>query len=106
MSPSNFDDSMNLLTTQLENYGYGEKQPPCRIDLTRESDHIRISLVQIGSENPITLSTESIMFTEPTNQDEILEAFYYRFEAGDFSELNVINELEFIESLSKELADR
>ncbi len=96
---TNFGDSIDLLTTQLKNYGYGENPPPCRLEVTRDENTITMDLVLSRNGSPITLVTESILLSGVSDYEEFLEVLYYRLEDGDLSEYNISNIESFLEKL-------
>jgi hypothetical protein len=96
---TNLDEEISLLRTQFESRQYGPKPPPCRLESQRDTNTIRITLVQIGGRTSITLMTESIILSELSDKEDLLDSLNYRLEEGDLSGFNIVNELDFIENL-------
>jgi hypothetical protein len=53
----------------------------------------------VGGGDSILISTGTISLNEISDNDEFLDFFYYRLEEGDFSDINVVNEPDFTETL-------
>jgi len=103
-SISNLDKINQEITMILENRGYSDSGPPCRIVLVRDGRDISITLVEGEDSLERVISKTTYTIDKNDNEETILEGFYYQLESGELSNYNICNKDEFCEKLESILS--
>jgi hypothetical protein len=100
----NLENFKMLLSTRLKSSGYSTSSPECHLEVTSAQRTLKIKLIQIGGKSHIVLSEEAFLINIDDNEDEFLDALYYRLNEGDLSSFNITNTGDFLEELKRHLA--
>ena len=103
-SISNLNEINQKVAMILENRGYSDSGPPCRIVLARDDRNITITLVEGEETLERVISTTTYTIDKNDNEEKILEGFYYQLESGELSNYNICNKDEFFGKLESILS--